>query len=266
MNSLKIAYLVTRYSIFIHYILTLVSTSIANSACADALLHLQVYAFSGRSRIIGTYLLIQYSVEWGLKFGYFAQNIRRAVFVISDLPGLHCMDIKSLEVVSSMHILFIIPIPALVLLIAITFYIYRERFRGLRSSLLVVFIRNGMIYVLVILVLTIVTVIINETSNSAEHTGPMSAFQGAFHPLLASRMILHLREEAHKESTVLVHANGHGQNRDLKRAVGVDDGGPGHSLPPIRFANQALQTQGSASALSSFGASSQHHGTSSFKT
>ncbi|EAU82622.2 hypothetical protein CC1G_07904 [Coprinopsis cinerea okayama7 len=217
MSKLKIAYFVTRYSIFVYYMLIFIYSEsrtltipqcyrlfvssvvsiVVNSACSDALLYLQVYAFSGKNKIIGSYLALQFLAAYAIKFGLLSRYFKVIVFAKLNLPGLYCTPINPLEVAPYMAGVFVVPIPAITILIAITFWIHRSSYRGLHSSLLVVLVRNGMIYVLVILLLTIITVIVNYAHGS---NSLVSIFQGAVHPLLSTRLILHLREQAHREA------------------------------------------------------------------
>src|SRR5690606_15497478 len=87
------------------------------------------------------------------------------------IPGIHCTPLNPNEIAPYMGAVFAVPIAPLAskvkfkaifilslnpdlaqpVLILISFWIHRRGYRGLKSSLLVVMIRNGMAYVLIIL-------------------------------------------------------------------------------------------------------------------
>ncbi|KAG2012943.1 hypothetical protein CC2G_009889 [Coprinopsis cinerea AmutBmut pab1-1] len=216
MSKIKIAYFVTRYSIFLHYILTFVYYGskdltipqchtwfgasiivlVANAAFSEALLYLQVYAISGRRRWLGIYLIFQCVTAYAIKFGLLARYLQKTVIITINLPGMHCTPINFPQTSRYTAALFIVQILALAILIGITFWILRSSYKGVGNSLLVVLIRNGMIYVAIIVVLGIITAAINYYSDSSSL---ISNFQGAAHPLLSTRLILHLRERGQKQ-------------------------------------------------------------------
>ncbi|KAG2008299.1 hypothetical protein CC2G_013745 [Coprinopsis cinerea AmutBmut pab1-1] len=216
-DHLKLLYFITRYFIFAHYVISFVHYNsklipvsacnswyissavclVVNHAFADVLLYLQVYAVSGQSLAIGAFLVALYAIAWSLKFALFAKSMKGAIFVTFDLPGMHCTNINGLQLISGTRWTSIIPVPTYLILMALAFWIYRKKFHGLRSSLLIVLVRNGMIHVLVLLV---------DPSRSLVPLS-LSLFLAALHPLLVTRMILQLREQAEKDST-LFHMSG----------------------------------------------------------
>ncbi|KAG2013129.1 hypothetical protein CC2G_010069 [Coprinopsis cinerea AmutBmut pab1-1] len=131
-----------------------------------------------------------------IKLGLLARYFKIVAVASLNLPGLNCVPINALDFAPYIAGVFLVPVATMTILIAIAFWIHRSSYRNLHSSLLVVLIRNGMIYVLAILILTIVTAIINYAHGT---NFLVSIVQGVLHPLLSTRMILHLREQGHRE-------------------------------------------------------------------
>ncbi|EFI27806.1 hypothetical protein CC1G_14729 [Coprinopsis cinerea okayama7 len=232
MSKIKIAYFVTRYSIFLHYILTFVYYGskdltipqchawfgasiivlVANAAfsegefqhhpfqrCLDTLPKSTALPSSIRhfrkEEMVGNIPNLSMRA-YAIKFGLLARYLQKTVIITINLPGMHCTPINFPQTSRYTAALFIVQILALAILIGITFWILRSSYKGVGNSLLVVLIRNGMIYVAIIVVLGIITAAINYYSDSSSL---ISNFQGAAHPLLSTRLILHLRERGQKQ-------------------------------------------------------------------
>ncbi|EAU82532.2 hypothetical protein CC1G_10991 [Coprinopsis cinerea okayama7 len=154
---------------FLTYILTSV-THMVNSAFCEGLLYAQVYAFSGGKRLMGVYLLFQFIALHCAKFALQTRySIRVGAFEILDLTeDVHCIAITPSQDASS-HLggVFIAQTVGLYVLIAITLWIHRFGYRDLKSALLTVLIRNGMIYFVTVTALSSLAIAFSYVSKGA---------------------------------------------------------------------------------------------------
>ncbi|KAG2011182.1 hypothetical protein CC2G_011329 [Coprinopsis cinerea AmutBmut pab1-1] len=157
--------------IFVHYALTFVyyeSESLDCAGCyrwlvssimamvftsvfSEALIYLQVYALSGKNVVIGLWLLFQLIATYAAKLGLLSRYLKLLIMAAVGIPGIHCTPLNPNEIAPYMGAVFAVPIAPLAIIILISFWIHRRGYRGLKSSLFVVMIRNGMAYVLIIL-------------------------------------------------------------------------------------------------------------------
>ncbi|KAF5329848.1 hypothetical protein D9611_013405 [Ephemerocybe angulata] len=182
---------------------------VVSIACAEAIMYMRVFALSGKSKIVLIVLSTQFILVHGGSIVLLAVFLRPMQYEASPLPKLlPCLPvIEDDDILIS--IFFGIVMLSEFLIFAYTGYIgykkYQESTRN--STLLKIFYRDGVFYFGALFVASTANIIILFT------VLPTCRYmfnipQRALHSILASRTILHLKEQS---SQRLVEYDSHGQ-------------------------------------------------------
>ncbi|KAH6891626.1 hypothetical protein BKA70DRAFT_1572063 [Coprinopsis sp. MPI-PUGE-AT-0042] len=190
-------------------------SSICNAFSAEAILYVSVHAFSGggkRMRIfLGSLFMAKFIACTVLLSKYFT-NVPRThppalqdtslidrdilTDMVVELPGLHCVPINpQIHLVASAYA---IPVAAETVLLGVMLWSAYHQYRNLRSALMLVFIRDGFIYLVGIAVLSVASCILAFTAPGNVRLVLALPISVAI-PVLATRMALHIRKTAQRD-------------------------------------------------------------------
>lgn len=166
---------------------------------AEALLFLRVYTFSGKSRKMLAYLIIQFTAIHATAFALLFQFLRSVKYIKYPFRNMTCMPVQLesplLAGVFSLLLLSVI----IVMLIMV--WIAFQKHRNLNSALLKIFYRDGVFYFICLSALASANIVVSY----AAPEGFKFLFvqtEADIHVLLATRMLLHLRGWAERERDV----------------------------------------------------------------
>ncbi|KAH6908235.1 hypothetical protein BKA70DRAFT_1562812 [Coprinopsis sp. MPI-PUGE-AT-0042] len=171
-------------------------SSICNAFSAEAILYVSVHAFSGggqRMRIFLGSLFMAKSIACTILLSKYFTSVPYRVL---DLPGWHCVPISSqVNLVTSAYA---IPVAAQTVLLGVMLWSAYHQYRNLRSALMLVFIRDGFIYLVGIAVLLVASCILAFTGPGNVRLVLALPISVAI-PVLATRMALHIRKTAQRD-------------------------------------------------------------------
>ncbi|TFK17659.1 hypothetical protein FA15DRAFT_314032 [Coprinopsis marcescibilis] len=209
--------------------LALTGMSVVSSiALAEAIFFIRIYALSGRSRLMWSYLILQWTTVHVAQFVLMGYIVRSFAFPI--IPGvverIGCFGIPLPRSIPMLTALFSLPVFSGMMLVLIMGYLGLRKFRlAHATNLITIYFRDGYLYFLVIASLAIVNVILG-----LKITGPSNLVigesQGVLYSILSCRLLLHMRHVGGQTT----HNSGDGGHND----GGVSDQ---LSLEPIHFAN-----------------------------
>ncbi|TFK24344.1 hypothetical protein FA15DRAFT_704673 [Coprinopsis marcescibilis] len=166
---------------------------------SELIMFYRVYAISGRVRALGIWLIIQFGVFHVGSFIAVVAFIKSAEYQISPLPSIMpCMPVEQLSARGKEIALYALLLLSHTLILLLTLLVMIKKHRKTKSTLASVFYRDGFVYFLGLAVTSAVNIVISGTAPyncDAMFLVP----QRIIHGILASRAILHLREQSQKE-------------------------------------------------------------------
>ncbi|KAH6908261.1 hypothetical protein BKA70DRAFT_293379 [Coprinopsis sp. MPI-PUGE-AT-0042] len=209
-SPVKALFLITRYILHIHFAFSFVFnmaptlsaelcrtmfimtslTGVLTGLFSEALFYFQVYAFSQRNKILGTYLMVQYFIAWSAVLCIQVLYFTRIEFSRMDLPSLTC----ALKETSAnlMGITFAISVGSVSILILITLSIMLVKYGNLKNALTRAFVRDGTVFLYGIAMIGVISTVLTFTGQDSIKW-VLGAPKSVVHSLLACRMVLHLR-------------------------------------------------------------------------
>ncbi|TEB32726.1 hypothetical protein FA13DRAFT_223877 [Coprinellus micaceus] len=221
----KVLYFLTRYYLLVHSMLWVtyhanedltgklcefpfarnsVSSQVTLVLC-EAISYIRVYAFSGRNKWLLAFLSVGFVAVNVVTFYYLQRFIKSVSFL--DLPPdarLGCFPGKAdgfaLTVIESTLLLSL----TIATLIMICIAIRRRRVMGGKNRLLQIFYQDGIFYFISISILAVMNIFIFLLAPGNGIQLLVVQPQVHFSALLATRMLLHLREWSAKQSVVMI--------------------------------------------------------------
>ncbi|EAU82567.2 hypothetical protein CC1G_12147 [Coprinopsis cinerea okayama7 len=163
----------------------------------DAVMYLQVYAFSHCNKWIGMYLGLQFFLAVVTGVTLQAIVFKETIWFPLGIPGLHCVPINlNLDLFAAV---FASSIPQWAILVGITIYIMFRKYRQLKSAVLNALLRDGLIYMYGMFAFCIATTVITyEAPQTLKFI--IGIPKSVFLNILVSRLILHLRGAAREHT------------------------------------------------------------------
>ncbi|KAG2012891.1 hypothetical protein CC2G_009844 [Coprinopsis cinerea AmutBmut pab1-1] len=159
----------------------------------DAVMYLQVYAFSQCNKWVGIYLMFQWVAAVITGVTLQAILFSTSLWLPLGIPELHCVPIKiNLNLLAA---IFSSSIPQWGMLVMITLWIMYRKYRQLKSSVLTALLRDGLIYMYGMFAFCIATTIITYEAPPGLRF-IIGVPKSVFLNILVSRLILHLRRAA----------------------------------------------------------------------
>ncbi|KAF6741508.1 hypothetical protein DFP72DRAFT_1113960 [Ephemerocybe angulata] len=218
LSSAKVMFLVARYCVLIHigfsgmyhfrsglsseectrsFIQVFISSSLIVLS-AEAILYIRIHAFSGMNRKLMVYLVIQYIIFHAFALAYGVKVLVSVKFRPASMPNSPCIPMAVDQ--SSLGIAYGFSLASIVAIMSIMVYVAHQKYRNLKSSLFLLFYREGVLYFLCLSALACSNII-------ATYLAPLSYKfimlepQVLVHSLLSTRMLLHLRGWAERDLT-----------------------------------------------------------------
>ncbi|TFK19546.1 hypothetical protein FA15DRAFT_172183 [Coprinopsis marcescibilis] len=200
---------------------------------SEAILFIRVYAISGRSIGISCYLLFHFIAAHLGQFFLMAQFQGTLKNQQSPLLGkLTCFTIPSATSNRWLAAVFVVLVASATVLALIMCWICFHRFRHGHSTVSAIFFRDGFVYFFFVMMISLANIIVNATSRPSLNLF-LTGFQGAFNSILATRMVLLLRQAVDPDSETSVLIGWSQYPAGITNAV---DGGILTTLPAIEFA------------------------------
>ncbi|KAF6751014.1 hypothetical protein DFP72DRAFT_1138541 [Ephemerocybe angulata] len=162
---------------------------------AATILSFRVYAFSGRSRVMLAYLVVQFIAIHTAVFITLFKFIDSIKFMKWPYPNMHnCMPVKA----DTRYLggVFTGLLGSVVIIMVIMIYMAFRKHRGLNlSPLLATFYRDGVFYFVCLSILASVNISINFAIPPG-YQFLFTQLEVELHAILSTRMLLHLREIA----------------------------------------------------------------------
>ncbi|KAF5325647.1 hypothetical protein D9611_000315 [Ephemerocybe angulata] len=209
----KVLFFVVRYYVIVDNIFVVLWRGYSASECkvaftrsaisspllvvgAEAILFYRVYAFSGRGRWMLIYLLLQFITIHVISFIFLARFLGSLEFIDWPLPKALCVPFKAdLTLLAGVYIALL---ASVIIAVLIMMFVAYRKHRGLNSTLLQVFYRDGVFYFICLSALA--------SANIAMSFAAPNGYKYLFaeieidaHAILATRMLLHLRNIANRE-------------------------------------------------------------------
>lgn len=164
---------------------------------AEAILFYRVYAFSGRGRWMLIYLLLQFITIHVTSFIFFARYLGSLEFINWPLPKTLCVPFKAdLTLLAGV---FTALLASVIIAMLIMMFVAYRKHRGLNSTLLQVFYRDGVFYFICLSALASANIAMSfAASNGYKYF--LAQIEIDAHAILATRMLLHLRNIANRET------------------------------------------------------------------
>ncbi|TEB32182.1 hypothetical protein FA13DRAFT_1731938 [Coprinellus micaceus] len=168
---------------------------------AEAILFIRVYAFSGRSRRMLVYLIVQYLAIHATTFTLLVKFVQSAKFVEMPFANMSCMPVQAesnlLGGVFTTLLCGVVIVMVLMIILALRKH--RSSFRiGESSGLLTVFWRDGIFYFIVLSGLLSANIFVTFAAPEG-YKLLFTQFTVDMHTVLSTRMLLHLREWAERD-------------------------------------------------------------------
>lgn len=180
------------------------SSLLVGVALSEAILFLRVYALSGRNRKFLWVLLFQFFAVHIAEFIIFGNFLTKLEFGPSRIPtviGCSPLPPKDPSLNVQLSALFGLILANELAVLLMTFVIGLMKYRNLNSPLIRIFYRDGFFYFLVLSA-------ISAGNITADLVGPpeyrflIVVLQRVLHSILASRMILHMRDFSNAPTTM----------------------------------------------------------------
>ncbi|KAG2012872.1 hypothetical protein CC2G_009832 [Coprinopsis cinerea AmutBmut pab1-1] len=232
-------------------------SGVAHSFLAEAVIYLQVYALSQGNRWMGIFLGIQF-VAFAIAVAILqALFFKSMAYMVLPFEGFHCIPFKFHNGVATATYNAAIATESVIVLI--TFWIVYRKYGHSRSRMLQVLLRDGLLYMHGIVLLSTANTIIayrapdtlkfilgqyvSFTHQTLEcpPSSTMYRPKGVFTHILFTRLILHLRSKAAKD-VELGHSGARGANMI---SIGSNMQFASHSS---RFQNSHLHSHSSGTA------------------
>ncbi|KAF6745978.1 hypothetical protein DFP72DRAFT_923816 [Ephemerocybe angulata] len=221
----KALYFVLRYYVMVHSLLWITyhaDESLTGTRCnfpfsrnsvssqvvlvlCEAISYVRVYAFSGRNKYLLIFLVVHYIAVVIITFYYIVKFINSASFL--NLPperGLGCFPSKADGFALTMIVITLIVSLCTASIIMVVIGVRRHRALSTRSNLLKVFYQDGIYYFLCLSAISVTNISIFLLAPANGMQLLIVQPQVHFSALLATRMLLHLREWGAKQQIVII--------------------------------------------------------------
>lgn len=174
------------------------------STCAlvtgsDAILYYRVYAFSGKGMRMMGLLVFQFIAMHGAAFYMLWRFLGSVIFVDLPIQNIGCMPVKSSNIFVCGS--YILVLASLTIIMFIMIYTAIRDHREVNSGLMRVFCRDGVFFYICLSTLASANIITNITAPEGLKLLLVQTEADA-HVILATRMLLHLREWGEREVAV----------------------------------------------------------------
>jgi len=159
---------------------------------AHAVLVLRIYALSDRNKLLLIFLLLVYTINNVLAIAFISLFVRSLEFgpPPPNIPG--CFPIRASNI--AVADLIVLLISETVFMVT-TLWIGVKRFRNSSSPLIYTMFRDGILYFFYLFALSVTNMILVEVT-PPEFGNVLLVFQRTIHTVVATRLILHVREAA----------------------------------------------------------------------
>ncbi|EAU82534.2 hypothetical protein CC1G_10993 [Coprinopsis cinerea okayama7 len=167
-----------------------------HSFLAEVVIYLQVYALSQRNKWMGIFLFVQYigfAAACATLQGLFFKSME---YITLPYQGFHCVPFKLNNDYAGAT--YNVAIATENLLVLITLWIVWRKYREMKSAVLNALLRDGLLYMYGIVLLSIATTIIAYRAPDTLKF-VLGQPKGVFIHILFTRLVLHLRSTSAKE-------------------------------------------------------------------
>ncbi|TEB31415.1 hypothetical protein FA13DRAFT_1732855 [Coprinellus micaceus] len=209
-NTGKILFLLSRYLVFFDASIALYYTSTANTVklceplfaagssltvvgvtLAEIILYLRVFALSGRSRWVAALLVTCFVGFHGTTFVFLARFIQSLEYAQSPIPTIvGCLPVKASA--KDLSIVFVLIMASEIVILIITLWLIFSKFRQSKNRLVTLFYRDGLVYFVLLTAISAGNIICNLVAPPG-YSYLLATPQRALHSILATRMVLHIR-------------------------------------------------------------------------
>ncbi|KAF9465495.1 hypothetical protein BDZ94DRAFT_347747 [Collybia nuda] len=166
-------------------------------AMSEAILLLRTYALWSRSRIILVFLTTQFVgiyITVIIVLTIFIRSVKYGSPPLSIIKG--CYDVEGSDI---LFIAFVLLLWNETVIFVLTMWIGIKRYRHSHNPLIVVLYRDGILFFALLFAISC-TYIFVLTLGPTEYYDILNTFQRVVHSILASRIMLHVRERASAET------------------------------------------------------------------
>lgn len=231
MSIPKLLFLGTRYYIFVHIVFSILwqRTDLPPSVCksgfdrlsvscvvlialTDGLMFLRVYAFSGKNRVMLAYLLFQFVGHNIAAYAIIAKYLPTVKFLKLPFSNVPCLPIETSEILlgAAFIVLFI---TAVIEMIVMLYLAYRKH-KDLDTSLWKVCCKDGVLYFVALAILATLNIIVTFGASGGWKFLFVQMVTN-LHVIFSTRLLLHLRSWAERDTEVLVWESAEVNEKDV---------------------------------------------------
>ncbi|KAF5325646.1 hypothetical protein D9611_000314 [Ephemerocybe angulata] len=177
---------------------------------AEVILFYRVYGFSGRSRWMLIYLVSQFIAIHVTSFIFLSRYLRSLAFIQWPFSRMSCMPFKADATL--LGAVFAALLSSVIVAMLIMVFIAYRKHRGFNSALLQAFYRDGVVYFICLSALASANIGVSFAASSG-YKYLFTQLEIDAHAILATRMLLHLRDVANRD-TVAVMSSGLSSSND----------------------------------------------------
>ncbi|KAF6752126.1 hypothetical protein DFP72DRAFT_464779 [Ephemerocybe angulata] len=223
----KVLFFTLRYYIFPHHVLAalygqIVDLSpkackaafwhlgVSTSMCvvlSEAILYIRVYAFSGRNKKILAWSLFQSIGVWVSSFILLAKFMATVEYFEWPFGNVTCMPVAGKSYL--LGVVFAILLTSVFVTMCIMAWLAYSKHRTFNSTLVKIFYRDGIFYFICLSILASANIFVAFAAPEG-YKFLFVQTEADIHVILATRMLLHLREWAERETVVESGRNGGG--------------------------------------------------------
>ncbi|KAH8831921.1 hypothetical protein DL96DRAFT_1678207 [Flagelloscypha sp. PMI_526] len=219
--------------------LAIVWLDVVGIQIAELILVLRTWAVYGRSWwVLGGLLTLQLGtfVYNGIAVQIFVHSITWAGPDLAGIPGCNIIAADS-GIISGTYVA-VMAFETTIFLVTLARFLQREH-RSSGSRLIKVIYRDGLVFYLMIVLVSTINVVIIFTAPQ-EYTVVLSIFQRVMHSVATGRILLHMRENTDGSHIHMTTINGqHSEHWDIDTLAGATSAGHSSATLPTAYELQA---------------------------